>query len=305
MLVILTGNKEIMKLFCFLFSVTLFSCNFQAKKPELNPLKEIEPVNYSEIDNQVQNILEENNGKFPLIKFEKKKGNKHLIYFGEQHGNDPNDPRFDTIQKYFSLYKPAILLNEGGPVADSLHFTSRVDAIQKKGTIGFLKFLADNAKVKLQNADCPDSLEIASLLTKYNRNKVLYFLVLQRFVPQFTAGYDGAKKLETEYGKFTGKYLETRCNLKLTENEKQWGYFEKLYAENNADKKIDLENFDLSQTEFDKGDLGNISRSSLQIRDSVIIGNIYKTLQKHDIVFVVFGAAHLLAEKPTLEKLFE
>jgi hypothetical protein len=48
-----------------------------------------------------------------------------------------------------------------------------------------------------------------------------------------------------------------------------------------------------------------ISRSSLQIRDSVIIENIYRTLQNHDKVFIVFGAAHLLAEKPTLEKLFE
>lgn len=61
----------------------------------------------------------------------------------------------------------------------------------------------------------------------------------------------------------------------------------------------------MSQTEFDDGELSSIKRSSLQIRDSVIIGNIYKALQKHDKVLIVFGAAHLLAEKPTLEKIFE
>ncbi len=294
-----------MKIFLFLFSTILFSCNFQSKKVELNPLKEIEPINYSEINEQVQNILLKNNGKFPIIKFEKTKGNKHLIYFGEQHGNDPNDSRFDTIQKYFSLYNPTILLNEGGQVADSIHFKSREDAIQKKGTIGFLKFLADNAKIKLQNADCPDSLEISSLLRKYDRNKILYVLVLQRFIPQFLSGYNAAKDLNAEYEKFTEKYLVARCNLKLTETEKQWNYFENLYAENNDNKKIDLKNFDLSQTEFDEGELGEIGKSSLQIRDSVIIENIYKALQNHDIVFIVFGAAHLLAERPTLEKLFE
>jgi hypothetical protein len=239
------------------------------------------------------------------MKFDKSKGNKHLIYLGEQHGNDPNDSRFDTIQKYFSLIKPTILLNEGGQIADSTHFKSREDAIQKKGTIGFLKYLADNSKLKLQNADCPDSLEISSLLRNYSKSKVLYFLVLQRFIPQFLAGYNGAKDLKTEYGRFTDNYLKTRCKMILTENEKQWNYFEKLYSENNDNKRIDLKKFDLSQTEFDKGVFREISRGSLAIRDSVIIENIYRTLQNHDKVFIVFGAAHLLAQKPTLDKIFE
>jgi len=66
-----------------------------------------------------------------------------------------------------------------------------------------------------------------------------------------------------------------------------------------------LKNFDLSQTEFNKGELGEISNSSFHIRDSIIICNIYRTFQNHDRVFMVFGATHLLAEKPTLEKLFE
>jgi len=210
-----------MKIFYFFFVAILFSCTFQSKKADLNSLKEIEPINYSEINDQVQNILHKNNGKFPILKLDKVRGNKHLIYLGEQHGNDPSDSRFDTIQKYFSLSNPTIILNEGGQVADSVHFKSREEAIQKEGTIGFLKFLADNAKVKLTNADCPDSLEISSLLRKYDRNRILYFLVLQRFIPQFLSGYNGAIDLKAEYGRFTEKYLTTRCNLKLTENEKQ------------------------------------------------------------------------------------
>lgn len=35
------------------------------------------------------------------------------------------------------------------------------------------------------------------------------------------------------------------------------------------------------------------------------VENIYNALQNHDKVFIVFSAAHLLAERPTLEKLFE
>jgi hypothetical protein len=294
-----------MKLIYLLFLTSLFSCSFQSKNTELNLLKKIEAINYSEIYNQLRDVVEENNGKLPIIKFEKRKGNKHLIYLGEQHGNDPNDSRFDTIQKYFSLHKPNILLNEGGQVADSIHFKSREEAIQKSGTIGFLKFLADKASLKIQNADCPDSTEVSSLLKIYDRNRVLYFLVLQRFIPQFVSGYNGAIDLSLEFERFTEKYLSKRCGIKLTENEKQWKHFEKLYTEYNDKQKLDLKNFDLSQTEFEGDELGNISRSSLQIRDSVIIENISKTLQKHDKVFIVFGAVHLFAEKPTLEKLFE
>lgn len=294
-----------MKNIYLLLLTVLFSCNSQPKTVELNYLPQIEPINYPEIDGQVQNILQQNNGKFPINKFEKVKGNKHLLYFGEQHGNDPSDNRFDTIQKYFYQFNPTILLNEGGQIADSIHFKNREDAIEKKGTIGFLKFLADNAKLKLQNADCPDSLEVSSLLRKYDKSKILYFLVMQRFIPQFVAGYNGATDLTVEYRKFTEKYLTSRCNLKLTENEKQWNYFETLYTENNNSKKIELKNFDMAQTEFGEGEFYNIKTSSLQIRDSVIIGNIYKTLQKHDKVMIVFGAAHLLAEKATIEKIFE
>jgi hypothetical protein len=284
---------------------TLFSCTIQSKKVELNTLEEIQPANYSEINQEIQNILIKNNGKFPIIKFEKTKGDKHLFYLGEQHGNDPNDSRFDTIQKYFSLYNPTILLNEGGQVEDSIHFKTREEAIQKKGTIGFLKYLADSAKIKLQNADCPDSTEISFLLKKYDKDKILYFVVIQRFIPQFLSGYNGATDLKTEYLKFTEKYLITRCNLKLSENEKEWKYFENLYSKNNENKKINLKKFDMSQTVFDSGEMEEINKSSLEIRDKTIIENIYRTFKNQDNVFIVFGALHLLAEKPSLERLFE
>jgi hypothetical protein len=277
----------------------------QVKAITLNPMPEIETINYLDINNQVQQILQENNGSFPIMVFKKTKGLKQLIYLGEQHGNDPTDKRFDTIQKYFSLLSPAIILNEGGQVSDSIHFKTRDEAIQKKGTIGFLKFLADNAKVKLQNADCPDSLELSSLLKKYDRNKILYFLVIQRFIPQYIAGYNGAKNLTEEYKKFTEKYLTQRCMFTLTEQESKWSHFENLYKQNNGNKSIDLKSFDLGQTEFDGGAFGEILRSSLHTRDSVILTNIYNSFKVHDKVFIVFGAAHLLAQKRTLNQMFD
>jgi hypothetical protein len=59
------------------------------------------------------------------------------------------------------------------------------------------------------------------------------------------------------------------------------------------------------QSEFDNDEFGEIVRNSLHIRDSVILTNIYNSFQKNDKVFIVFGAAHLLAQKPTLDKIFE
>lgn len=97
----------------------------------------IETKSYLEVNNQVQEILQKNNGYFPIIVYNKLKGTKHLIYLWEQHGNDPKDNRFDTIQKYISLFKPSLILNEGGQVSDSIRFTTREEAIQKKEPLDF------------------------------------------------------------------------------------------------------------------------------------------------------------------------
>jgi hypothetical protein len=162
--------------------------------------------------------------------------------------------------------------------------------------------------LKLVNADCPDSIEVQSLLKKYDKGLLLYFLVCQRFIPQFIAGYNGAFDLNMEYKKFTNNYLIQKCKFPLLKQELLWSYFESLFKKYNNNKNFDINHFDLSLTEIssnEEGPLGKLIKSSLQIRDSVIVTNIYKNLNEFNKVFIVFGAMHLLAEKPTLDKLFE
>lgn len=127
---------------------------------------------------------------------------------------------------------------------------------------------------------------------------------MQRFIPQFVSGYNDAKDLNFEYNYFIEKYIKLRCKIILSDKESLWLYFENLYKVNNENKTIDLNNFELAQTEFDRVPFSEIQSNSLQIRDSVILRNIYNSFQYNENVLFVFGARHLLAQKPTLDKIF-
>ncbi len=127
---------------------------------------------------------------------------------------------------------------------------------------------------------------------------------MQRFIPQFVSGYNDAKDLNFEYNYFIEKYIKLRCKIILSDKESLWLYFENLYKVNNENKTIDLNNFELAQTEFDRVPFSEIQSNSLQIRDSVILRNIYNSFQYNENVLIVFGARHLLAQKPTLDKIF-
>jgi hypothetical protein len=64
---------------------------------------------------------------------------KHLIYYGVNHSNNPNDSMFIDIENRFINLKPEIAFNEGGngyPL-----FSTRDSAIQLNGDAGFLLYL--------------------------------------------------------------------------------------------------------------------------------------------------------------------
>ena len=295
--------KTIPKIILPVLISTLFACNQQANKNELPSLNKIETIDYREIYKQ---SLKSGMKIFPLV-FDKSIGNKRLIFIGISHSNDNDtlNPMFDTIEKYFRILKPGIALNEGGQIPDSLHYPTKNKAISSEAEIGFLKYLADSLSIKLVNGDCPDSIEVPALLKKYDKDVLLYFLVTQRFIPQFITSNNN---IGEEYGKFVNEYLIRRCKLPLQDRETQWMYFRNLYKKYNNNEEIDLEHFHLSKTEYyfyDEGIMGQIGRSSLLIRDSIIVTNIYNNLKKHNKVFVVFGGAHLLSIKPTLDRIFE
>jgi hypothetical protein len=289
--------------------MTFIACTSSENKNNLPPIGKIETIDYRIINDTLQEILQKNNGIFPVIVYDKHKFNKHLIFIGEQHGNDITDSRFDTIKKYYNLLNPNIALNEGGQIADTIHYNSREIAITKSGALGLLKYLSDSTKIKLMNADCPDNIETRSLLRYYSKDLILFSFVTQRFILQYLAkNNNSTKQLEIEYKKFVETYLINRCKIKLAETEKSWKYYEGLYKKYNKNKAIDLKHFDGSETEKyygENGILADFGRNSLAIRDSFLITNIYNNLQKHDKVFIVFGAAHLFSIKPTLDKIFK
>ncbi len=285
------------------FIAVLTACNQPPSNDDLPPLPKIETTDYREIYKQFKST---GTKIFPMV-YDKSFGSKRLVFIGISHSND-NDTlniMYDTILKYFSMLKPNVALNEGGQIPDTLVYPTRNKAIVEQAGIGYLKYLADSRGIKLVNGDCADSIEIPALAKKYDKDALLYFLVTQRFIPQFNAGPKA--DLDKEYRKFIADYLIKRCHLALSNRDMQWQHFKILYRKNN-NEEIDLGHFELSKTEnyfYDEGVLGQIGRSSLHIRDSVIVTNIYNSLKLQGRVFIVFGGAHLLSLKPTLDKIFE
>ena len=292
-------------LFCILVFI-LISCAEKRKKHDLNSLEIDLTKAYSEIFFNAQTFMKIHNGKFPIMVYENQLNGKQLIYFGEQHGNDPKNHRFDKITAYFKKFKPDILLNEGGQINDTIHYTSKSNAIKDLGTLGLLKYIADQNNIQVKNADCPDSVEVGLLLKKFKKDNILFSFVLQRFLPQFIQSHDKKKKLKLEYNNFVTNYLIKRCLFDLTKKESSWDYFNSLYLRYNG-KIFSIDHFDLSESEKynEKNIFGEIARTSMQIRDSVILTNIYNTFKKYDKIMVVFGALHLIAEKPTLDNMFK
>ncbi len=290
-----------------IFSIIIlefYGCNFNSKNDTINPLNEIEL-------NDIQAIcknLSKGNYTFPLIS-EFKKGKKQLVYIGVSHSNDTLNPMFDSIQKYFNKLKPNISLNEGGKVSDTIRFKTKNEYIHQLGELYYLKYLSNNAGIKMINADCSDIFEYTSLLKKFDRKSIYYFYTIQRFLPQFLSGYSSNKVSENvniEFNKFVEKAFVRDLKMKLSKEEMEWAYFEKAYKYFN-NEEIDLENYDqaFSQSYLtEKSKIGDLARYSLIIRDRIIITNIYKALQKYDRVFIVFGGFHLLTQKPSLDKMF-
>src|SRR6202008_2422365 len=58
---------------------------------------------------------------------------KRLVFIGCDHNRDTTHPQFKIIEQYFNDLKPELAFNEGGQIADSVHFASLNEAASRKG----------------------------------------------------------------------------------------------------------------------------------------------------------------------------
>jgi len=98
-----------------------------------------------------------------------------LLYYAVRHTRDPKDPQLAEIEALWREFRPTVAMSEGGvrPAAGSPR-----DAVERYGEPGFLRLLADRARVPIQSLEAPREVEITAMLQIYpaERLKLFYFL---------------------------------------------------------------------------------------------------------------------------------
>lgn len=247
--------------------------------------------------------------------FELKNKNKEIHYFGSHHTHNPDDPVFRDIETMFLESPPDIVFVEGvnflhdpkkkEKAISWLKKTNRKEVIEKSGEPGFALKLAVENSIEFESPEPPLENEISHLLGKGFSKEDIFTFYFFRHVLAF--------KDHTRYRLFEDYIKPRLLDFKQATQWKDFDYsFEKaeemskkIWGEFNIENPLFYkEKVDPVQYKKDEGTIINeISKQSINFRDAHIVEKIAKGLEKHDNVFVVYGAAHAVRQKPALKSL--
>ncbi|HEY8937684.1 MAG TPA: hypothetical protein VIM65_20800, partial [Cyclobacteriaceae bacterium] len=207
-------------------------------------------------------------------------GKKRLIFFGTNHVRDVTHPQFNQLAKLFREMKPEISFNEGGQIPFDRFYPDMDSAIHAGGETGCLKFLSDQANIKMMNGDMEDKEEFAELLKSFPKDQVYLYMAVERFLNPYKQGrFPGITLQEAFDVKFIN-YLD-KSDFPLTQEEKTFTYLEEIYKHYlGADLK--LENL-IQIQEYYLGDssvFGNVGRATKDVRDQALLKKIDDALNK-------------------------
>ncbi|ASZ14132.1 hypothetical protein KTO58_03340 [Chitinophaga pendula] len=232
---------------------------------------------------------------------------KRLVFIGCDHNRDSTYPQFKVIEKYFNDIQPGITFNEGGQIADSVHFASLNEAVFRDGETGVLKFLSDKAGIRMMNGDVEDKTEYAIMLKRYPQDQLLLYYLMERLLIPYLYGAYGDKPFEELYNKAINKWFIAN-GFPVTEKQKSFDGFKQLYQHYTGvpfELKINsqIEKFDY----INGGDCKfcAIGRGSKMTRDSLLLQKIDQALDKYDRVMVTFGHGHAISLKPALKEIMD
>lgn len=233
------------------------------------------------------------------------RGSKRLIFIGCNHVRDSTDRQFTMVERYFTELRPQIAFNEGGQIADSVRYKNRNEAAYKDGESGCLKYLCDNANIRMLNGDLGDSLEFRLTLARHPKDQLFLYYVMERVVIPYLNGAYGKRPFGELYDRAVEEWF-VRPGFPLAQDERGVNYFNGLYQKY-AGHPFELTlNKDIERFDYVNG--GNcafcaIGRTSKMVRDSVLLTKIDGALNQYDRVMVTFGHGHALALEPALKQI--
>ncbi len=230
-------------------------------------------------------------------------GDKRIVFIGCDHNNDSTHPQFKIIEKYAKELRPQISFNEGGQIADSIHYASVNDGAAKDGETGVLKYCADKLQIKMMNGDISFKTEWPLTLKSHSKEELYIYYVMERFVIPHKYGAYGNKLIDSIFAQTTVPYL-LKNNFPLSPAEQSFTYFKSLYKKN-LQKDFDSTNPDIEAFDYvnDSCKFCAVGRTSKMVRDSMLIGKIETALKTNNRILVTFGHGHALALEPVLKQL--
>lgn len=250
-------------------------------------------------------IKVDSNGNLPrnpyIINLKDK--NKQLVVIGTQHNRDTLSQMFVQIEDAFESLKPQVVINEG----PSLHknYTSRNQAILNDGELGLEKLVADRAGISTLSGDEPDNQEFEELSKIFSVDEAIVFFASERFIFPYKFGRPKNSLAEEYTNDFIKSYME-KAGIRLTEQQKQFGYYKAAYKKY-FHREFDLATIDQHHfTPFGRGNhFNDVTRKSKELRDRYLLKQIAAQLKKHDRVLVIYGGWHVLAIEPALSQIMQ
>ncbi|HWV74420.1 MAG TPA: hypothetical protein VN040_22025 [Pseudosphingobacterium sp.] len=228
--------------------------------------------------------------------------NKELLVVGFSHTYDINNPQLNILKELFQEFNPDVALNEGGQITKK--FKDEKEAVTANGEPGMLKYLSDLSNKELINGDTPDSVEYKIMLSKYSKDDLLLYYIMERLIGPYLYGAHRDKSIEDLYEMVIQKWFINE-GFPVDEDLRTFDGYKKLY---HAKIGYDLEltiNPDIELFDYVNPDCKYclIGRTSKILRDSVLLEKINTELKTHNKVMVVFGHGHILAIEPALKKM--
>ncbi len=251
--------------------------------------------------------------------YEIEAGAKKLSYFGSHHSHDPNDPMFAEIENMLEPLDAQLVMVEGfeglnenkEQIIENLSTESYEEAIERGGEFRFTMKLAASRGIDMQSPEPKSSDEIKHLESRFSREGIFVFY-LYRSLNQYWRLNEAKRPSIDDYLK-----LELEDFKALTE----WENFD--YSIDNLEyigrdiwgAEGDFDNKEVASDRIDpipwpdkqetQTVINDIARASTRYRDEYIVTKIKEALEKHDRVFVVYGASHAYMQEPALRALLK
>lgn len=235
---------------------------------------------------------------------------KALLFFGAKHTAEPNDPMFPHLETSFKNFRPDLVMVEAAPGPKGLtreEFNEGIvsqsvdEVIKRRGEPGFTIRMAVENGIEWFCPEPDRNDEFQYLLEEGYSQQEIQAWALFRNIPVFNKRRGERTFDEFAQSSITHFLEKTGWNLANSIEDIINTGIEMI------GQKVDVEN-DMEIHKYINPGEGNkmqkLSKLSWAYRDRAILENIINQLDKHNRIFIVYGASHAVVQEPALRYLF-